>query len=46
MTPGNGILFATIFFIIFSYMKLTDNQIDHLDKRITNLELQTKVKHK
>ena len=38
MKAGDGIFFATMIFIAFSYMKLTDIQLDHLNKRITNLE--------
>lgn len=46
MSAGNVILFTTVFFIIFCCTTITNKQLDNLDKRITNLELQTKVKHK
>lgn len=38
MNAGDGILWATMVFIAFCYMKLTDIQLDRLDKRVTSLE--------
>lgn len=38
MKAGDGILFGTIIFVFFACMKLTDIQLERLDKRITSLE--------
>lgn len=38
MKAGDAIFLAGMILIAFFYMKITDIQIDKLDRRITNLE--------
>lgn len=38
MKIGDALFTALMIFLAFAYMKITDIQLDHLDKRITNLE--------
>ena len=43
MKAGDALFIALMIFLAFGYTKITDLQIAHLDKRITNLEFRVHI---